>query len=181
MSNNWKEIYQNIQLWLSLDCDILGDSYYLYFSIFSIFFIMNMLLSQSKEVLFNSLIDKFAPFPNQSAGNFGKVQPALAQFSGLGDLGKRCGVDVGGWGCGFIASACPAGSWVPQGQERSVCSYLWHRSSLARCKWLINTRFMNGWLYLSEVTRQRVQWKKFICLGRCSLWEEEIGGSALDS
>lgn len=60
MSNNWKEIYQNIQLGLSLDCDIIGDSYYLYSSIFSMFFIMNMLLSQSKEVLFNSLIDKFA-------------------------------------------------------------------------------------------------------------------------
>ena len=37
MSNNWKEIYQNIQLGLSLDCDIIGDSYYLYSSIFSAF------------------------------------------------------------------------------------------------------------------------------------------------
>ena len=99
MSNNWKEIYQNIQLGLSLDCDIIGDSYYLYSSIFSMFFIMNMLLSQSKEVLFNRLIDKFAPLPIQLGGNAGKVQPAFAvpaQFSGLGDLGKRRGVEIGG-------------------------------------------------------------------------------------
>lgn len=80
------------------------------FYIFHIFHNEYMLLLQSKEVLFNSLIDKFAPLPIQLGGNLGKVPPALTvptQFSGLGDLGKRHGVEVGGWGCGHcIGLAC---------------------------------------------------------------------------
>ena len=76
----------------------------------------------------------------------GQAQPALdvpAQFSGLGDLrteGQGRGGKLRLWS---LFQPLLLDHELHKDREGLFCSRLWPRSSLAYCKWLINTSYMN--------------------------------------
>lgn len=100
-----------------------------------------------------------------------KVQPVTvvpAQFSGLGRSEERRQHGNGKLRPWSLRWPFPLDCELHEDREGLFCSCLCPRYGLAHCKWLINTSYMNEWLYLSRVTEEGPG------QGTSSVWEDGV-------